>query len=40
VGALLAMRRLRHKTKKRSFQIALYIVILVQVAAVWLVLRT
>ena len=40
VGAFLAMRRLRHKTKKRSFQYAFYFVILLQVAAVWLVLRT
>jgi uncharacterized membrane protein YsdA (DUF1294 family) len=39
VGALMAMRRFRHKTRKPSFRIALFGVILVQAAAIWLVFR-
>jgi uncharacterized membrane protein YsdA (DUF1294 family) len=40
VGAIVAMRRLRHKTRKRSFRFAFCFVVLLQAAAVWLVLRT
>lgn len=33
-GALLAQRRLRHKTKKRSFQVVFWLCVIVNVAAV------
>ncbi|MET0319734.1 MAG: DUF1294 domain-containing protein [Duganella sp.] len=39
-GGLLAQRRLRHKTVKRSFQVAFWITVVVNIAAVgWLYTR-
>lgn len=39
VGALVAMRRHRHKTSKRSFRLALYAIAAAQLAAAILLLR-
>jgi uncharacterized membrane protein YsdA (DUF1294 family) len=36
LGALLAMRRFRHKTKKLSFRLAFAAVVLLQLGAAWL----
>jgi uncharacterized membrane protein YsdA (DUF1294 family) len=38
-GAFLAMRRFRHKTRKLSFRVMFWGVVVLQVAVAWLVLR-
>jgi uncharacterized membrane protein YsdA (DUF1294 family) len=39
LGAWLAMRRFRHKTRKTSFRVAFYGVVAIQAAILWLALR-
>ena len=39
-GAWLAMRRLRHKTKKTSFRVYFYGIVLLQVVGLWFLIRS